>query len=87
MPKLPHFDPPGNQNDFQCEEQAQEKAFRDRWNDNMNRFTEQTLENDPWSSSNQPRLTQYYNPLNTDLPAGLKGAAIQWTAFPNRIGN
>jgi hypothetical protein len=83
MPKLTQFDPPAYQNDFQCPEQ--EKAFRDRWSDNINRFTEQTLENDPWSSSNQPRLTQYYNPLNTDIPKGTKGAAIQWTAFPNRI--
>jgi hypothetical protein len=85
MPKLPKFDPPAYQNDFQSSEQVQEKAFRDRWNDNMNRFTEQTLENDPWSSTNQPRLTQYYNPLTTDIPTGAKGAAIQWTAFPNRI--
>ncbi len=85
MPKLPQFDPPAYQNDFQCQEQAQEKAFRDRWSDNINRFTEQTLQNDPWSSVNQPPLTQYYNPLNTDIPAGTKGAAIQWTAFPNRI--
>jgi hypothetical protein len=85
MPKLPQFDPPANQNDFNCQEQAQEKAFRTRWSDNINRFTEQTLQNDPWSSSNQPALTQYYNPLNTDIPAGTKGAAIPWTAFPNRI--
>jgi hypothetical protein len=85
MPKLTQFDPPAYQNDFQAEQQEQEKAFRDRWSDNINRFTEQTLENDPWSSSNQPRLTQYYNPLNTDMPEGTKGAAIQWTAFPNRI--
>jgi hypothetical protein len=85
MPKLPKFDPPAYQNDFQSSEQVQEKAFRDRWNDNMNRFTEQTLENDPWSSTNQPRLTQYYNPLTTDIPTDAKGAAIQWTAFPNRI--
>ena len=85
MSKLPKFDPPAYQNDFLCNEQAQEKVFRDRWSDNMNRFTQQTLENDPWSATNQPQLTQYYNPLNTDIPPGSKGAAIQWTAFPNRI--
>lgn len=85
MSKLPKFDPPAYQNDFLCDEQAQEKAFRDRWSDNMNRFTQQTLENDPWGATNQPQLTQYYNPLNTDIPPGTKGAAIQWTAFPNRI--
>jgi hypothetical protein len=83
MPKLPQFDPPAYQNDFP--EPEQQKAFRTRWSDNINRFTEQTLENDPWSSSNQPRLTQYYNPLNTDIPDGTEGTGIQWTAFPNRI--
>lgn len=85
MPKLPQFDPPANQNDFRPGEEEKGKAFRARWSDNINRFTEQTLQNDPWSSANQPPLTQYYNPLNTDIPDGTKGAAIQWTAFPNRI--
>lgn len=85
MPKLPQFDPPAYQSDFQSGEEEKEKAFRTRWNDNMNRFTEQTLQNDPWSSTNQPRLTEYYNPLNTDIPKGIKGAVIPWTAFPNRI--
>jgi hypothetical protein len=85
MPKLTQFDPPANQNDFLPGEEEKEKAFRDRWSDNINRFTEQTLLNDPWNSVNQPPLSQYYNPLNTDIPAGTKGAAIKWTAFPNRI--
>lgn len=85
MPKLPQFDPPADQNDFQGGEEEKEKAFRARWSGNINRFTEQTLQNDPWSSINQPPLTQYYNPLNTDIPEGTKGAAIQWTAFPNLI--
>lgn len=85
MPKLPQFDPPAYQNDFRPGEEEKEKAFRVRWSDNINRFTEQTLQNDPWSSVNQPPLTQYYNPLNTDIPTGTRGAAIQWTAFPNRI--
>jgi hypothetical protein len=84
MPKLPQFDPPANQNDFHPGEEEKEKALRTRWNDNINRFTEQTLQNDPWRS-NQPPLTQYYNPLNTDIPAGIEGVPIPWTAFPNQI--
>ncbi|KYC40219.1 hypothetical protein WA1_27160 [Scytonema hofmannii PCC 7110] len=85
MPKLPQFNPPANQNDFRSGEEEKEKAFRSRWNSNINRYTEQTLQNDPWDSVNQPTLTQYYNPLNTDIPEGIKGAVIKWTAFPNRI--
>ncbi|HLP90409.1 MAG TPA: hypothetical protein VK184_17715 [Nostocaceae cyanobacterium] len=85
MPKLPQFDPPANQNDFQSGEEDQEQALRSLWNDNINRYTQQTLQNDPWSSTNQPALTEYYNPLNTDIPAGTQGAPITWTAFPNRI--
>jgi hypothetical protein len=85
MPKLTQFDPPANQNDFLPGEEEKEKAFRERWSDNINRFTEQALLNDPWDSVNQPPLTQYYNPLNTDIPAGTKGTVIDWTAFPNRI--
>lgn len=85
MPNLPQFDPPANQNDFKPGEEDKEKALRTRWNDNINRFTQQTLQNDPWSSTNQPALTEYYNPLDTDIPEGTKGAAIKWTAFPNRI--
>jgi hypothetical protein len=85
MPNLPQFDPPANQNDFKPGEEDKEKALRSRWNDNINRFTQQTLQNNPWSSTNQPALTQYYNPLDTDIPEGTKGAAIKWTAFPNLI--
>ncbi|GAB1542867.1 hypothetical protein NUACC21_55410 [Scytonema sp. NUACC21] len=85
MPKLPQFDPPANQNDFRSGEEEKEKAFRSRWNSNINRYTEQTIKNDPWDSVNQPALTEYYNPLNTDIPEGTKGAVIRWTAFPNRI--
>ena len=85
MPVLPQFDPPANNNDFLPNEQEQEKELRARWSDNLNRFTEQTLQNDPWSSINQPAPTHYYNPLTTDIPAGTKGAPITWTAFPNRI--
>ena len=85
MHNLPQFDPPANQNDFKPGEEDKEKALRARWNDNINRFTQQALQNDPWSSTNQPELTQYYNPLDTDIPEDTQGAAIKWTAFPNRI--
>ena len=84
MPQLPIFDPPAYQNDFPDDAQK-EQVLKNRWNDNINRFTEQTLQNDPWTSTNQPALTEYYNPLNTDIPADAISAPITWTAFPNRI--
>ncbi|WP_208342104.1 hypothetical protein [Aetokthonos hydrillicola] len=61
MPKLPEFDPPANQNDFLPNEEKEKKAFRTRWSDNINRFTEQTLQNDPWSSVNQPYRYSCWN--------------------------
>ena len=78
MSQLPHFDPPANISD------SENETLRSRWSDNLNRFTEQTLQNDPWSSTNQPPLTHYYNPLETDISGEIQ-AEIFWTAFPKRI--
>src|SRR5690606_14125354 len=76
------FSPPGYQNDL--EEHADlDKALRKRWSDNISRYTNQTLQNDPWGSTNQPQLTDYFNPLGQEVPD--KAAPVFWTAFPNRI--
>lgn len=85
MSRLSQFDTPGYQNDFKPGEEHKEQALRSRWSNIINRFTQGALQNDPWSSTNQPAVTQYYNPLETDIPEGTKGAGIRWTAFPNRI--
>jgi len=84
MPRLPLFDPPAYQNDFPNDQQ-QENALKTRWSNNINRFTQQTLQNDPWTATNQPALTEYYNPLNTEIPEDGISAPITWTAFPRRI--
>lgn len=82
MPEITQFAPPANQDDL-SDQPALSKALRERWSDNINRFTNQTLQNDPWGSSNQPPLTDYYNPLGQDVPDA--AAPTTWTAFPNRI--
>ncbi|MBG1270544.1 hypothetical protein [Nostoc sp. WHI] len=85
MSNLSQFDPPAHQNDFKAGEEHQEKALRARWNDIIKLFTQRALNNTPWSLTNQPAVNQYYNPLDTSIPNGTGGAAIKWTAFPNRI--
>lgn len=85
MKTLPQFDPPANQDDFQPGEEQKRRTFRARWNNNLNRFTEQTLQNDPWTSTRQIALTEYYNPLNIDISEGQSTGAIAWRAFPRRL--
>ncbi|MEO0835689.1 MAG: hypothetical protein AAFY16_06835 [Cyanobacteria bacterium J06642_3] len=84
MPKLDNFDTPAYQNDF-VDDATKAKILQARWSNNINRFTEQALQNDPWNSSNQPPLTEYFNLLNTEVPANTPGVPITWTAFPRRI--
>ncbi|WP_415919559.1 hypothetical protein [Tateyamaria sp. SN6-1] len=84
MPVLPGFSTPAQVQDFP-NDTAKQDALNARWSDNINRFTEQTIQNDPWSSINQPRLTQYFNPTQTDVPGDAPVVKIPWTAFPRRI--
>lgn len=84
MPKLPAFDPPADYNDFPNQPEL-EKALRDRWNNNLLRFTRATQQNNPWSAVNQPALTDYYDPTQVDTPSDAPVVPIKWTAFPNRI--
>ncbi|MFV0384057.1 hypothetical protein [Paracoccus sp. (in: a-proteobacteria)] len=84
MPKLTSFDTPAGIRDFPGDA-VKQAAMSARWSDNINRFTEQTLQNDPWDATNQPALTQYFNPRDTDIPDGAPVVRIPWTAFPRRI--
>lgn len=79
------FDLPGFQNDFQPSEKQQEQLLRSRWNEDVNRLTERLLQNEPWNFTNQPALTDYYNPRTTNVPKGAAVVPITWTAYPNRI--
>ncbi|NMG07909.1 hypothetical protein [Brasilonema sp. UFV-L1] len=79
------FDLPGFQNDFQPGEEQLEQLLRSRWNEDVNRMTERLLQNEPWNFTNQPTLTDYYNPRTTEVPKEAATVPITWTAYPNRI--
>ncbi|MBW4631245.1 MAG: hypothetical protein KME30_04890 [Iphinoe sp. HA4291-MV1] len=79
------FDLPGFQNDFQRGEEQLEQLLRSRWNEDVNRLTERVLQNEPWNFTNQPALTDYYNPRTTEVPEGAPTVPISWTTYPNRI--
>ena len=85
MPLYDEFDLPANINDL--ESSQDQSAMRTYWNDIMRRFTQKTLQNDPWSSINQPELTQYFDPTVTDAPPDDNNvlSVVSWTAFPRRI--
>ena len=55
------------------------------WNNNLNGFTNQGINGNPWNQPNSAGITNYFNPLNTPIPTGSPIAAIQWSAFPGRI--
>ncbi len=79
------FEVPGFQNDFEPGEEGLEEILRSRWNEDVNRLTERLLQNEPWNFTNQPALTNYYNPRSTEVPSGAPTVPITWTAYPNRI--
>jgi hypothetical protein len=79
------FDLPGFQNDFQPGEEQFEQLLRSRWNEDVNRLTERVLQNEPWNFTNQPALTDYYNPRTTKVPEGAPTVILSWTTYPNRI--
>jgi hypothetical protein len=78
------FLPPGFQNDLPGEEQLQQLLL-ERWNEDVNRLTERVLQNDPWNSTNQPPLIDYFNPRTTNVPEGAPTVPIFWTTYPNRV--
>lgn len=82
MPKIETFATPAYQDDLEGQP-GLGAALRARWSDNIDRFTNQTLQNDPWSSTNQLALTDYFDLLGQDIPG--PAAPVRWTAFPNRI--
>jgi hypothetical protein len=54
------------------------------WNTNLNGFTQQAILGNPWTATNVPQATNYFNPITTPMD-GASPTAIEWTAFPGRI--
>ena len=80
------FEVPGFQNDFQPGEEHLQQQLQQRWNEDVNRLTERVIQNEPWNFTNQPALTNFYNPASTEA-ASPTALPITWTAYPNRIKN
>jgi hypothetical protein len=84
MAVLSRFDPPAKLNDFQ-NDPGKAEEFATLWNINVNGWTQQAIMGNPWNATNTSNQTFYFNPLVTDIPAGVQQARVTWIAFPNRI--
>lgn len=80
---LAAFSTPACVRDFQSA--AQQKELDERWNRNVNQWTEQAIVGNPWSSNLDSNRSWYFNPLTTPVPAGSPTKLVEWIAFPNRI--
>lgn len=78
------FDTPADVRDFPNDPQKQRQLDL-FWDKFIDRYTEQSLQNDPWRSTAQPPMTDYFNPKTTNIPDGAPVLPITWTAYPNRI--
>ncbi len=77
------FKTPAHIVDFPNDSDKQAK-LEAAWNTNLNGFTQQAILGNPWTSTNVPQATNYFNPINTPMD-GATATAIEWTAFPGRI--
>lgn len=64
---------------------AQQKKLDQLWNENVEGFTQQAITGDPWNNLNAPIQSSYYDPTDTDIPAGTPAVPVTWIAFPNRL--
>lgn len=64
---------------------TQQQQLNALWNTNVEGFTQQAITGDPWNNLNAPIQSSYYDPTQTDIPAGTGTAPVTWIAFPNRL--
>ncbi len=76
------FRTPANIQDFP-NDAAKQAELRQLWNSNLNGFTRQGMQSNPWNSTNTPPTTNYYNPIDNNPPSS--AANVQWSAFPGRL--
>lgn len=87
MPKLSMFRSPADQakKDFAGKPDLLSR-FDQHWNTNIDGFTQQSILGNPWTASHSSNSTNYFNPLNTDIP--VETSVVQnifWNAMPGRI--
>ena len=88
MEPLQRFSSPANQaqTDFGSDSTGLGK-FRTFWNNNLNRWTNQSIVGNPWSNINDDNRYYYFNPLTSDSKNAQGPVPILWTPFPNRLYN
>lgn len=86
MSTLSQFDPPAgqDQSDFSSEP-SERDAFRARWSQSVEGWTQQAILGNPWNQTNSAYQDSYVDLLSTDVPADAAEAPITWPAFPGRI--
>jgi hypothetical protein len=84
MAVLAAFGTPAFQVDFP-DDPAQQQQMNAAWSQRVDGFTQQGIVGNPWSDTNAANQTAYYNPLQTDIPAGTDAASVVWSAFPGRM--
>ena len=76
------FRTPAGIQDFQ-KDPAKQKAMNTLWSSNLDEFTQQGMLSNPWNSTNTPKVTNYYNPVQNNPKS--KTYPVLWFAFPGRL--
>ena len=76
------FRTPANIQDFP-DDAAKQAEMNQLWSSNLDGFTRQGMQSNPWNSTNTPPTTNYYNPVDNNPPNNT--ANVQWSAFPGRL--
>ena len=79
------FKTPALQADFP-NDPTKQQAMYDQWNINLTGFTNQGIAGNQWNATYASDITNYFNPALTGIPSGSVNVAIEWNAFPGRIG-
>jgi hypothetical protein len=78
------FKTPANQIDFPTDSTKQ-GLMDTAWNNHLNGFVQQGILGNPWTATNVPQATNYFNPIDTPVSINAQVAVVQWGAFPGRI--
>ncbi|HYP15227.1 MAG TPA: hypothetical protein VEQ63_14960 [Bryobacteraceae bacterium] len=63
----------------------EQDSLNQLWNTNLNGFTQQGICGNPWNEPNASGISNYFNPIDTPMPADTAVVQIEWPAFPGRI--
>ncbi|MFO0587619.1 MAG: hypothetical protein U0441_08770 [Polyangiaceae bacterium] len=87
-PLIRQFWTPAHQQDFK-DDPTKQSALDALWTSNLDGFTQQGILGNPWNATSSTNNTAYFNPLTyvaPYTPTVNSYVAIQWNAFPGRIG-